>query len=120
MDDQQKDNPIKSKSFDFAVRVVKFHKWLKDSGVDFELAKQVLRSGTSIGANVEEAVSAHTKKDFAHKMGIAFKEANETRYWIELLQATELIDETISESLLSDLTQIIKILAAILITSKKG
>ena len=112
------ENPIKVKSFAFAVRIVKFVKWLDEQGVNYKLSDQILRSGTSIGANVVEAQSGHTKKDFAHKMGIAFKEANETRYWIELLQACKIIDEAKAKSLLSDLTEIIKLLASILKSSK--
>ena len=111
-------NPIKDKSFDFAVRIVKFAKWLDEQKVNYKLIDQVLRSGTSIGANVTEAGSAQSKKDFAYKMQVAFKEANETRYWLELLVASETINKEVATSLLSDITEIIKLLAAILKSSK--
>ena len=114
----QKANPIKEKSFDFAVRIVKFAKWLDGQKVNYKLIDQVLRSGTSIGANVTEAISAQTKKDFAHKLHIAFKEANETRYWLELLLASETISQKAANELLSDVTELIKILASILISTK--
>ena len=80
---------------------------------------QVLRSGTSIGANVTEAGSAQSKKDFAHKMHIAFKEANETRYWLELLVASETISQKTADGLLNDITELIKLLASILKTSNQ-
>ena len=114
-----KDNPIKDKSFAFAIRIVKFTRWLDEEGVNYKLINQVLRSGTSIGANVTEADAAYSKKDFAHKMSIAFKEANETRYWLELLAATDLIKPEIANSLIKDVNELIKLLATIIKSSKQ-
>lgn len=86
-------NILKDKSYLFAVRVVKFYKFLKEDKKEFVLSKQILRSGTSIGAMVEEALQGESKADFIHKLSIANKEANETRYWIRLLRDTDFIDE---------------------------
>ena len=113
-------NPIRDKSFDFAVRIVKFHKLLKESGVDYDLAKQVLRSGTSIGANVAEAQSGQSKKDFIHKSHIAFKEVNETIYWLNLLNKSELISDDTANSMLKDAEELRRILASIIKTSKEN
>ena len=113
-------NPIRDKSFDFAVRIVKFHKWLKESGADYDLAKQVLRSGTSIGANVAEAQSGQSKKDFIHKNHIAFKEVNETIYWLNLLNKSEIISDDTANSLLKDAEELRRILASIIKTSKES
>ena len=84
-----KENIIKNKSFDFAVRIVKLNQYLCINKKEFVLSKQLLRSGTSVGAMVREAEHAETKADFKHKMGIAQKEINETLYWLELLKATD-------------------------------
>ena len=84
-----KENIIKNKSFDFAVRIVKLNQYLCNNKKEFVLSKQLLRSGTSVGAMVREAEHAETKADFKHKMGIAQKEINETLYWLELLKATD-------------------------------
>ena len=113
-------NPIKEKSFLFAVRIVKFSKWLDDKSINYKLIDQVLRSGTSIGANVAEAISAQTKKDFAHKMHIAFKEANETIYWLELLCKAEIITEKTANELLIDAEELRKILASIIKTTREN
>jgi four helix bundle protein len=87
-----KENVIKTKSFDFAVRVVNLYKWLITEQKEFVLSKQCLRSGTSIGANVEEADSGQSKKDFIAKMSIALKEAKETHYWLRLLVKCEYME----------------------------
>ena len=107
-------NPIEEKSFDFAVRIVKFVKWLKSETKEYELANQVLRSGTSIGANVAEAQYAQSKKDFASKMHIALKEAYETEYWLRLMVASEIVSNEFADSLLQDLKDILKLLISIL------
>ena len=83
------DNIIESKSFDFAIRIVNLYKDLPDGKKENILSKQLLRSGTSIGANVAEAEQAQSKSDFVSKMSIALKEASETKYWIKLLKATD-------------------------------
>ncbi len=84
-----KDNLIQTKSFDFALKIIDFYKILK-SEKEFVLSKQLLRAGTSIGANINEAEAAQSKEDFIHKMSIASKEARETRYWLQLLQKSKL------------------------------
>lgn len=114
----EKPNPIRQKSYVFAVAIVFFYKdILIKREKEFVLSKQILRSGTSIGANVEEAVSAPTKKDFAHKMSIALKEARETKYWLFLLRDTQYVTESEVAHLLNQLKEIIALLVSILKTS---
>jgi four helix bundle protein len=113
-----KDNIIQTKSFAFAIRIVNAYKYLQDEKKAFVLSKQMLRSGTSIGANVEEAVGGQSKKDFIPKNSIAYKEARETIYWIKLLKETLFLDEKQADSLISDADELCKILASILGTSK--
>ncbi len=113
-----KENVIKNKSFLFAVRVVKLYQYLCEQKKEFVLAKQLLRSGTSVGAMVREAEHAETKNDFKHKMGIAQKEINETIYWLELLKETDYLTTEQFESMNSDATEIIKLITAILKSTK--
>ncbi|MEN6386221.1 MAG: four helix bundle protein [Phycisphaerales bacterium] len=108
-------NPIKEKSFDFAVRIVNLSKWLKKQS-HFELSQQILRSGTSIGSNVEEALAGQSKKDFAAKMAIASKEARETNYWLRLLIKCEILSEKKCRLILNESEQIIKLLTSIVKT----
>jgi four helix bundle protein len=115
-----KDNVLLEKSFTFAIRVVKAYKFLVEEKKEFVISKQFLRSGTSIGANSEEAVGGQSKADFVAKISIAYKEARETKYWIRLLQATDYFDENQAGSLLNDLEEILKIIGKIQITSKKS
>ena len=107
---------VKSKAF--AVRIIRLYKHLCSEANEYTLSKQVLRSGTSIGANVREAVSAYSKKDFAAKMSIALKEASESAYWLELLVETEYITQQQFQSLYAELKELIKLLTAIVKTSK--
>ena len=100
-------NIVKEKSFAFAVRVIKLYQFLCEQKKEYVLSKQLLRSGTSVGALVREAEHAETKNDFKHKMGIAQKEINETIYWIELLQETNYITQEQFESINSDAVEII-------------
>ena len=109
-------NIVQEKSFQFALDVIKLYQLLR-SQKEYVISKQVLRSGTSIGANVEEASAAQTKKDFITKMSIASKEARETRYWLRLLQHSKLIDTNLSEYL-NSIEEIIKILTSIVKTSQ--
>ena len=113
-------NLIVDKSMNFAVRIVNLYKFLKDNRSEHILSKQVLRSGTSIGANVKEAVRAQSKADFNTKMHIALKEASETEYWIELLEKTEYLTKAQAESILTDCVELIKILMAITKTVKSN
>ena len=109
----KKDNIIQIKSYNFAVRVVKLYKHLSQEKKEFVLSKQLLRSGTSIGANVEEAIGGQSRKDFFAKLTIAYKEARESHYWIRLLKDTDFLTEKESESLLADIEEILKIIGSI-------
>ena len=108
-----KENLIQGKSFDFSLSIIQLYKKIQGNK-EFMLSKQVLRSGTSIGANIEEAVAAQSKKDFLHKMSIASKEARETRYWLKLLNQSKLVefDYTVYlnqiEEIINILTKIVK------------
>lgn len=112
------DGPIQRKSFDFAVKVIDVYRRLKDQG-DFEIARQWVRCGTSIGANVEEAEAAGTKRDFWAKMCIAAKEARETRYWLRLMQASKMLDLD-SGVLLAEVDELIRLLSAIVKTTREN
>lgn len=114
-----KENIIADKTFDFAVRIVNLHKYLISNDVDYSLAKQLLRCGTSIGANVSEAVKAQSTADFYTKLTIALKEANETQYWLKLMFATEYLTEQQYSSIKKDIDEIIAILVAITKTTKE-
>ena len=111
---------VGEKSFLFAVRIVKLYKYLCSEKREFVLSKQLLRSGTSIGANVREALQAQGKRDFLSKINIALKEANEAQYWIELLHATDFLDDKENESLWSDCNEIISILISIVKTTRRN
>lgn len=112
-----KENAVRDKSFAFALRVVKLVRFLEIEKREYVLSKQVLRSGTAIGALVREAEHAESKADFVHKMSIALKEANETLYWLELLCQGEYIAEQSFQSIRSDSEELIKLLAAIVKTA---
>ena len=111
------DNIIENKSFDFAVRIVNLYKHLSATKKEFVLSKQLLRSGTSIGANVSEAIKGQSKADFSAKMCIALKEANESFYWIKLLFKTDYISKEEYISIEKDAVELIKILSSICKTS---
>jgi len=113
-----KENVIKDKSFAFALRIVKLYQFLCDTKKEYVLSKQVLRSGTSIGANVRESEHGQSKADFIHKISISLKEANETDYWLDLLFQAGYLDEKMYQSLKQDCEEILKILTAIVKTSK--
>jgi four helix bundle protein len=115
-----KENVIQKKSFDFAVRIVNAYKYLQTEKKEFVLSKQILRSGTSIGTNVEEAIGGQSKKDFIAKTSISYKEARETIYWIKLLVATGYLEKDLAQSLLDDAEELSKILSSILLTSKQN
>ena len=110
-----KESIIKDKSKEFALRIIKLYKYLTMNSVnkEFVLSKQVLRSGTSIGANIKEALRGQSRPDFRAKMSIALKEASETEYWLELLYETEYIDESSYTSIINDNKELIKILTKI-------
>jgi len=108
-----KENIIKDKSFNFAIRIVNLYKFLCEEKKEYIISKQLMKSGTSIGANVSEADRAVSKKEFVNKSSIALKEANESQYWIELLYKTNYLDDVQYESLKKDIAEINKILVAI-------
>lgn len=112
------DNVIVEKSKLFAVRIVNLYKYLCSDKKEYVLSKQLVRSGTSIGANIHEAINAQSKADFTSKMNIALKEANETEYWLELLYKTEYLSLSQYENINADCSEICKILVSIVKTSK--
>ena len=118
MEISMNDNVIENKSFDFAVRIVNLHKHLSSEKKELVLSKQLLRSGTSIGANVSEAVRGQSKADFYAKMCIALKEANETEYWLKLLHRTEYLSTAQFDSINADCVQLLGLLMAICKTTE--
>ena len=116
---ENSDNIIQDLSFSFALRIVKFYKHLTENKKVYVLSKQILRSGTSIGANVRESIHAQSSADFINKLSIALKEADETEYWLELLNASDIIDDVEFKSMSDDVKQLIGTLVKI-IKSKKA
>ena len=110
---------IKDKSYKFALRIIGLYKHLTQNKKEFILSKQVLRSGTSIGANIEESLGGQSRKDFFSKITIAYKEARETKYWINLLRDSNYLSIDESISLLNDCEEILKIIGSIQSTLKK-
>lgn len=106
-------NIVQDKSYAFAVRIVKLYKYLCDEKKEFVLSKQLLRSGTSIGANIEEAIGGQSDKDFFAKLTISYKEARETHYWLRLLTDTDYLTNNESESLIKDTEELLKIIGSI-------
>ena len=113
------ENVIELKSFQFAVRIVKLCKYLRDTKKEHTLSKQILRSGTSIGANIAESQQAQSRADFISKLNIALKEAAETNYWLRLLQATDYLTQAEYNSLYADCNELEKMLTAIIKTTKE-
>ena len=111
-------NNLYTKSFAFAVQIVKFSRWINETNREYVLSKQLLKSGTSIGANVAEANGAISKADFSSKISIAYKESLETKYWLRLIKATTHIEEKIFASLLADVEELSRILFSILKTTR--
>jgi four helix bundle protein len=112
-------NILQDKAFTFVIRIVNLYKYLCENKKEFVLSKQVLRSGTYIGANIEEAIGGQSDKDFLSKLSISYKEARETMYWLILLLATDFITQQQAGSILEDADEICKILAKIKITTAK-
>jgi four helix bundle protein len=113
-------NIVKEKSLDFAIRIVNLYKYLTDSKKEFIMSKQLLRSGTAIGALVRESEHAESKADFIHKLSVALKEANETDYWLELLYRTEYLTEKQYQSINENIIELLKLLTSIIKTSKNN
>ncbi|WDF59225.1 four helix bundle protein [Flavobacterium sp. KACC 22758] len=110
---------VKTKSFELAVRGVNFYKWLVAERKEFVMSKQFLRSITSVGANVREAVNAQSKPDFIHKLSIAQKECDESMYWLEILKETDFISTIEFDSIHNQCNEVLKIIRSIIITTKK-
>lgn len=115
-----KQNLVYDKAFKFSIRIVNLHKYLCKEKQEYILSKQVVRSGTSIAANIREAIQAQSKKDFLNKINIALKESSETTYWLELLQATDYLPEKSFKSIHEECNELYKILASIVKTTKEN
>ena len=113
-------NPVKTKSYEFAVRIVNMYKHLSKEKKEFVLSKQVLRSGTSIGANVAEALGGSSRADFVNRMNISYKETRETLYWLNLLYDTGFIGKPAYQSIRKDCDELARILFSIINTSRKS
>mgnify|MGYP004006345257 FL=1 len=111
-------NVVRDKSFTFALRIVKLTEYLQREKKEFVLSRQVLRSGTAVGALIREAEHAQSKADFVSKMSIALKEANETEYWIDLLHQSNYIDDKNYKSIHPDIVELLKLLVSIVKTSR--
>ena len=114
------ENVVRDKSKAFAIRIVKLFQYLTSRKQEYILSKQLVRSGTSIGANVKEAIRGQSKADFAAKMNIALKEASESEYWIELLHETGYLTDREFNDIIADCVELIKLLTSIVKTSRKG
>ncbi|HJV77971.1 MAG TPA: four helix bundle protein [Paludibacter sp.] len=117
---KQTGNAIVDKSKAFAIRVIRLFQYLQKEKKEYIISKQLLRSGTSVGANIKEGIRGQSVKDFRAKMAIALKEASESEYWLELLVETDYIDQTQFESMVNDCIELIKILTAILNSSERN
>ena len=116
---ERKDNIIVKKSYSFALEIITIYKYLVSEKKEFVLSKQLLRSGTSVGANIHEAIASESKKDFIHKLGISVKEARETSYWLNLLKDSNYISEEQFNSLNRNCDELIRILNSIILTTKE-
>lgn len=115
-----KNNLIYNKAFEFSVKIVNLHKYLRDNRKEYTMSKQLLKSGTSIGANISESLKAQSSNDFLSKMYIAFKEAGETEYWLKLLYETKYIPKGEAVVLLNDIEEILRIISKIIKTKKEN
>ena len=116
----KQENVILDKSFSFALRILKLYLFLRKKKIEIGPCAQILDSGTAIGANVEEAIGGSSRKDFINKMQIAYKEGRETKYWLRLLKEGALIEKKLADSFLKDCDELLRILTAILNSSKGG
>ena len=115
----RKESIVYDKAFNFAIKIVKLYKYLCENKKEFILSKQLIRSGTSIGANIAEGLEGQSTKDFVSKLSIALKEAVESRYWIDLLKETEYLTEEQYNIINNDITELIKMLTRIIKTTKE-
>jgi len=116
----KKNNIVRDKSYQFAIRIVKLYKYIYETKKENTLSKQLLRAGTSIGANIEEAIGGQSDKDFIAKLSISYKECRETHYWLRLLKDTDFITEQEFQSIIKDCEELLKIIASILKTMKQN
>lgn len=116
----KKDNVVQQKSFVFALRIVEVSRALANEQKEFVLSKQLLRSGTSIGANIEEAMGGQSKKDFYAKLTIAYKEARETNYWLRLLEESNILNRKIAKELLIQSDELLRVIGSIRKTTRKN
>ncbi|MCB0496341.1 MAG: four helix bundle protein [Cyclobacteriaceae bacterium] len=116
----EKENIIKSKSYEFGLSIIETCKLLDRNTVSSVLIRQLMRSGTSIGANVEEAIGGVSKKDFVHKMSISYKEARESNYWLRLMKDSKLLEEKMAEDLINQSDELAKILYVIIRNSRNN
>ena len=114
------ENPLVAKTLDFSVRIVNLYKCLRDERHETVMSKQIIRSGTSIGANASEAIAAESMDDFVHKLTISLKEANETKYWILLLHRTQYIREEEYKSIMTDCQELRKLIGSIISSTKRN
>lgn len=119
MTNKEKESPIREKSFALAIRIVNLYKYLTKEKSEFTISKQILKSGTSPGANVREAQNGESDADFIHKLSIAQKETAETIYWLDLLHATDYLTSTEYESLLKDSEELLKMIRSAVLTKKR-
>ena len=115
-----KENIIQQKSYQFAIRIVQLYKYLTENKKEYVLSKQILRSGTAIGANIEEAIGGQSRKDFLSKLSIAYKESRETGYWLRLLHDTNYLNQKEFESIMSSSTELTKIIGKIQTTTRNN
>lgn len=118
MYNSDKAQDIRQRSFNFSIRIIKLVRVLPKDIAGYAISNQLIRSGTSVGANIEEAQNASTRKDFTHGLTIALKEARETEYWLKIITEIELIDKSKMDSILEEVLAIIKILTAIIKKTK--
>lgn len=119
-DANNKTNPLKDKSFQFALKIIQLNKYLTEDKREFIMSKQLLRSGTSIGANIREAQNAQSKADFIHKLSIAQKECDESLYWLELLHQSDFLEEIEFKAIHNDANELLKMLRSSILTTKQN
>jgi four helix bundle protein len=112
------ENVVRQKAYDFALRIVKLHRFLCSEKKEYALSKQIVRSGTSIGANIEEAIGGQSKRDFVSKMSIAYKEARETHYWLRLLRDADILEKQQAASITRDCDELLRLCGSILKTMR--
>jgi four helix bundle protein len=116
----EKQNPLKDKSFQFALKIVKLYTFLYEQRREYVMSKQLLRSGTSIGANIREAQNAQSKADFIHKFSISQKECDETLYWLELLHQSGFLEEKEFTAIYHEANELLKMLKSSILTTKQN